>query len=425
MEGELRRCRRRACRLLAAMRRTGHRVTRMFPTSRPATTRIVLVVVTIALAAAMLRSPIVAVAPVAPQVGADLGVSAAALGLLTSIPVLAFALCSPLAVAVVRRGGPDFALAVGLLGAVVGCLIRSAGGFGTALVGTAVIGVFLTIGNVVVPVVIAREFPPHRVHVMTGVYTSAINVGTMTVTLATAPLADVVGWRAAIALWAAFGVAAVCTWVALLGFRDVCTPRREATPVRDADAAPRRSVLRAGSTWALGAAFAGQAFSYYAMTAWLPTLLLDRGFGQAAAGAIAALFQVAGIVGALLLPLLSRSSILAGVLAVAIGWLTVPVGFLLAPDLWALWCVIGGAAQGGGLTVIFIMISALGGTQHEVTGRSGIVQGLGYAVAAIGPTVVGGLHELTGGWTAPLLTVTVAVVLFGTVGSAVAARIRH
>ncbi len=99
--------------------------------------------------------------------------------------MLAFAVCSPLAVAIVRRGGADFALTVSMAGAILGTLLRSAGGLPAALLGTAVMGLFLTIGNVVVPLIISREFPPERVHFMTGVYTSAINVGTMTVTLAT------------------------------------------------------------------------------------------------------------------------------------------------------------------------------------------------------------------------------------------------
>lgn len=397
----------------------------MTPASRTPAARLVLLVAGIALVAAMLRSPIVAVAPVARDIGADLGVSAGALGLLTGIPVLAFAVCSPLAIAVIRRGGPDFALAVSMAGAVVGCILRSIDGFGMALVGTAVIGVFLTIGNVVVPVVIAREFPPSRVHVMTGVYTSAINVGTMTVTLATAPVTDVVGWRAAIAGWAVFGLAAVVAWAALHGVRETFRPHPE--PVRKADAAapPRRSVLRAGTTWWLGVAFAGQAFSYYGTTAWLPTLLVDRGFELTIAGAISAFFQVAGIAGALLAPVVTRRSIPLGVLLVTAGWLTVPVGFLVAPDLWWLWCTLGGAAQGGGLTVVFIMVSALGGDQREMTARSGLVQGIGYAVAAVGPTVIGALHEATAAWTAPLLVLAAAVLLYGGVGTAVASRIRH
>ena len=37
-------------------------------------------------------------------------------------------------------------------------------------------------------------------------------------------------------------------------------------------------------------------------------------------------------------------------------WLATPIGLLIAPDLWPLWAVIGGIAQGGGFTVIFMLM---------------------------------------------------------------------
>ncbi len=385
---------------------------------------LVALTVAVVLSAAMLRAPVVAVAPVARAIGDDLQVNAGVVGLLTSIPVLCFALCSPIAVAIVRRGGPDFALAVCLTGAIAGSLVRSAGGLVAALVGTALLGLFLTIGNVVVPIIIGREFPPERTHLMTGVYTSAINVGTMTVTLATAPLATGIGWRGAILVWSGFGLAALAVWVGLRGLRGAFAPDA-AAGAAPATGEPAR-VLRQASTWLLAAAFAGQAFAFYGVTAWLPSLLGDQGFGGTEAGAIAAIFQVAGIAGALLTPLVTtRVSVRAAVLLVALGWLAVPLGFLAAPHLWLLWCALGGIAQGGGLTVVFILINALGGDERTIAGRSGLVQGIGYGVAAAGPLIVGALHEATGSWTASLLAVLVAVVLFGVAGSAATAPLRR
>lgn len=395
------------------------------PKQRLSTGRLTALTIAVLFGAAMLRAPIVAVAPVAGRIGESLAVSPAVVGLFTSIPVLAFAVCSPLAVAVVRRGGAGFAFSVSMAGALAGVLVRSAGGLPAALVGTAIMGLFLTVGNVVVPLIIAREFPPQRVHFMTGVYTSAINVGTMTVTLATAPLSDGIGWQGAILVWGGFGVVALVVWLGLHGVRAAFTPVREPVPVTRAGERSR-SILRAPSTWLLGTAFAGQAFAFYGVTAWLPSLLNSQGFGGAAAGAISSVFQLAGIAGALTVPLLTtRVSVAAGVYAVAIGWLTIPLGFLVAPELWLLWCVVGGVAQGGGLTVVFIMITALGGGDHAVAGRSGIVQGIGYALAAAGPVALGAVHDATGAWVLPLVVVLVAVVLFGVTGAIAAASVRR
>jgi CP family cyanate transporter-like MFS transporter len=380
-------------------------------------------VAVIVVSAAMLRGPILAVAPVATDIGADLDVGAGVVGLLTTIPVLCFAVCAPIAIAIIRRAGADVALSLTLGGVVIGSVLRSIDGIGTALIGTAVLGAFVTIGNVVLPIIIAREFSPRRAHTMTGVYTAALNVGTMTVTLGTAPLAGAVGWRWAIMSWSVFGLGALAAWIALRGVRAAFVPKPGSRPDDDA---PRVSVLRHGPTWMLAAAFCGQAFAFYAITAWLPTLLADQGFDPSAAGAIAALFQVGGMIGSLLLPAITlRSSILVGTLCVGIGWLAVPLGFLFAPSLWLAWCIVGGLAQGGGITIVFIMITAFGDDEHTTAGRSGVVQGLGYAVAAAGPLLLGALHEATDAWTVPLLVELVAVLLFLGPGVVVARHLRN
>ncbi|WES63338.1 MFS transporter [Microbacter sp. GSS18] len=379
--------------------------------------------VVIVLTAAMLRSPFVAVAPVAGDISADLEITAGVVGLLTSIPVLCFAVFAPLAIVVIRRAGPDFALTLTLGGSVLGCIIRSLGGVEAAIIGTAVMGVFLTIGNVVIPVIIGRDFSRARAHTMTGVYTSSLNIGTMIVTLTTAPLADVVGWRTAIVAWAGFGLAALAVWIPLRGVRASFTPRAHSRP---ADGGGDPSVVRNRGTWLLAAAFAGQAFAFYSTTAWLPTLLVGEGLSPAAAGAVAAIFQVAGIAGSMTLPLVTvRASIAVGAAAAGIAWLAVPVGFLVAPQLWLLWCLVGGVAQGGGITVVFIMISAFGGDAHTAATRSGIVQGVGYAVAAAGPILLGAMHEATGAWTIPLLAILAAVVLFLVCGALTAQVLRR
>jgi len=359
-------------------------------------------ILVIVLSATMLRGPILAVAPVAEQIGSDLQVGAGVVGLLTTIPVLCFAVCSPAAIAIIRRTGPDLALTLTLIGVVAGSVLRSLDGIVVALLGTAVLGAFVTIGNVVLPIIIAREFDARRAHTMTGVYTSALNVGTMAVTIGTAPLADAVGWRWAIASWSVFAVAALACWAALRGVRRAFSVApRAAAPVAAAGH-PRVQVLRQGASWLLAAAFCGQAFAFYAISAWLPTLLVDQGFDSSGAGAVAALFQLGGIVGGVLLPVISlRRSILTAVVCVGLGWLTVPLGFLFLPSAWLAWCLIGGVAQGGGMTMIFIMLVAFGDDERTSVGRSGMVQGAGYSVAATGPLLLGALHEATAGWTVP------------------------
>jgi len=170
-----------------------------------------LLVAAIVLVALNLRGPLVAVSPVVDAIRADLGVSAGVAGLLTSLPVLAFALASPPASWLIGRLGPERAMLVGLAVLGVGTVLRSSDGVAGALVGTALIGVGITFGNIVVPVVIGRDFP-HRSGALLGVYTAVMNIGSMITLSITVPIADGVGWRYALLTWLVVALAAALVW---------------------------------------------------------------------------------------------------------------------------------------------------------------------------------------------------------------------
>jgi CP family cyanate transporter-like MFS transporter len=376
-----------------------------------------------------LRGPIVAVAPVLAQIRDDLGLSAATAGLLTSIPVLCFALATPLAAALIARAGPERAVLMSLLGILAGTLLRAQGEFAVAVVGTIVIGIAITVGNVVVPVVVRRDFPASRVGIVTGAYTATLNVGAMLTSLGTAPLADWLGWRAAITLWAVLVVVAFFFWGQAAGWRRSLLGERGSQAASRAAAAPHSAAWRSLTAWLLMLAFGGQAFSYYGITTWLPTILHDvQGLDARSAGASSSVFQILAVVGALGVPLLANRWRPGSVVAlVSLLWLTMPVGMLAAPQLWFLWSVLGGAAQGGGITIIFIIIVRISRSDAQARGMSAFIQGGGYLLAATGPSVVGAVHETSGGWTAPLLVVTSAVLVLMVFGLVSAARVesRH
>ncbi|CAD6001168.1 MFS transporter [Agreia sp. COWG] len=389
--------------------------------------------VAIVLFALNLRGPIVAIAPVIGQIRDEVGLSAATAGLLTSLPVLCFALATPVAAALIGRAGPERAVLISLVGILIGTLVRAQGEFGTAVVGTIIIGVGITVGNVVVPVVVRRDFPADRVGIVTGVYTATLNVGAMLTSLGTAPLADWLGWRAAITAWAVLAVVAIIVWGQATGWRMALLGR-----IRNAggDAAPEPASAPAHSAsyrsltaFLLMLAFAGQAFSYYGITTWLPTILHDlQGLDAKAAGASSSIFQIMAVLGAVGVPLLASRWRPGSVVAVVGAlWLAMPLGLLLAPDLWFLWSVLGGAAQGGGITIVFIIIVRMSRTDAQARGMSAFVQGGGYLLAATGPSIVGAVHEATGGWSVPLIVVTCSVLALGVFGIIASRRVesRH
>ena len=364
----------------------------------------------IGLIALNMRGPFVAVAPVVGPMQAELGFTPVELGLLTGIPVLCFAVAAPLASIAGRKLGAEVAITLTLLGVLLGVIVRSAGSGALVMLGTIILGVAITIGNIAVPLIIRRDFAPARQATAMGIYTAALNIGSFVTAMVTAPLAELLGWRLGLAACGIFAVAALVAWVLAFGSRAF-----RAAPVPAPD--PARTRTKPASRWitvGLTLGFAGQAFSYYGVTAWLPSILADElGMTAAGAGAGSSLFQILAIVGGLGVPIAARFASTTTVgLTLGLLWLTVPVGLLLAPELWWLWSSAGGVAQGGGITLIFVAIIRLARDQASAGRMSAVVQGAGYAFGALAPTLLGYANGVTGSWTGPLLMVLGSVVMF-------------
>ncbi|NLA09300.1 MAG: MFS transporter, partial [Microbacteriaceae bacterium] len=145
-----------------------------------------LVVIGVLVAAVSMRGPIVAPTPVLGSIAEDLVLTASTAGLITTVPVLAFAAFTPLAALLVRRAGAEVAVLFTLCGVLVGTLVRSIPGFGWMLAGMLIIGIAITVGNVVMPVIIRRDVPPERVTIVTAGYTAMLNVGSLLAAIGTA-----------------------------------------------------------------------------------------------------------------------------------------------------------------------------------------------------------------------------------------------
>lgn len=370
-----------------------------------------------------LRSPLTAIAPIVNDLRAGLAIGSGTTGLLTSIPVLCFGVLTPLASLVIGRTSIETSVFMTLGGAAAGLVLRSSGGVGCALAGTLVLGASLTIGNIVSLMIIARDFPD-RSRIVTGLYTSALNVGTMLSSAMTAPLAQWAGWRIALAGVVLLVIPAIGLWVAVIRLRPApSAPRGRMAGGRTADGPPEKrargpaavshsshSLWRRPVAVLLMAAFAAHLTVYYSMTAWLPAYLMQAtAMPSTTAGLVASLFQILALTGSFGVPALAGRIALSRLLcAVAICWMVTPPGFLFAPEAWPAWCVTGGIASGGGFTAIFMLIMAHARDLRDNLRMSALVQGGGYSLSSAGPLIIGGLHQASGGWTAGFLVLVVS-----------------
>ena len=365
-----------------------------------------LLVVGIVLVALNLRPALAGVGPLVADVRLATGLSNTALGLLTTLPLLAFGLVSAFTPVVTRRLGVEgaLALALGLIG--VGVAVRSAPSVALLFGGTAVLGVGIALGNVLLPALVKRDFA-ERSGPMTALYSSAMGLGAAVAAGVSVPLAAAVGWSGALGAWAVLAAVALVAWLPQLGRRTL--PRRRGNTL---DAIRELGASRLA--WAVALFMGLQSLAFYVVLAWLPDLLQSRGLGAQAAGWMLALSQAAGIAGSAVVPLWAGRMrgqrrivwALAAVEAVALAGLLTPTASTALTGVWVslLGFVLGGSF---GLSLLFLAIRA--DTPETAAELSGMAQSVGYLVAAVGPFLFGALHDWTGGWTAPLWSLVAAL----------------
>jgi CP family cyanate transporter-like MFS transporter len=150
---------------------------------------------------------------------------------------------------------------------------------------------------------------------------------------------------------------------------------------------------------------------------WLPTILADAGADAAFGGSMVALFALVGLVAALTAPTVAAR--LANPYPVVVGcaacFFVAFAGLLFAPmSAPVLWVAILGLGPST-FPMTLTLINLRTRTPAGSAALSGFTQGVGYALACVGPLVFGMLHTVTGGWAAPfaLLCVSVLVLLTG------------
>jgi CP family cyanate transporter-like MFS transporter len=372
--------------------------------SSPATAhkpRLRLIAAAIVLTALNLRTAIASVPPLLDELRDAVPLSAAAAGVLTTLPVICMALGSPLAPVVARRVGTEAALAVMALTVAAGILVRLLPTVPALYAGTVIAGLGIAIGNVLVPAIIKRDFPD-RVGLMTGGYTMAISASGALAAALTVPLEDAIGrgWRAGLAVWALPALVAAAVWVPWA--------TRGAAAARTARglARPSPQLWRDPLAWRVTAFMGLQSLTFYSVLSWLPALLRSEGIDREAAGALLSVVMLAGIPTCLLVPVVAarrpdqRAAVVATLAVLAAGL----TGLLVAPaTLAAAWVTLIGLAQGALLALAFLFFGLRSPDQEHATQLAAMAQTVGYVVAAAGPLVVGILREASGGWTAPLV----------------------
>ncbi|MFJ9518923.1 MFS transporter [Kitasatospora sp. NPDC101801] len=355
------------------------------------------------LLAVNLRTAITGIAPVLGDVRAAFGLNGLELSVLTALPVLCLGAFAALAPAVARRAGVGPTVAGALALVTTGLLLRAVPATAALFAGTVLAGVGLAVGNVLLPAFVKQHFPT-RVGPCTGLAMTAMAGSAALAAGAAVPLDRAAGLPVALAAWALPALLATLVW---------CLPvlRGHRTPIPAASAADT-SLLRSPSAWAVAGFLGAVSLMFYVLTAWLPELMRDQGFGAAESGTMVSVMLTIGIPLGFVVPvaaarLRDQRPLVAGI---AVAMLVGLGGILLAPQVGWLWVSVLGVANGSAFPLAVTLLSLRSPDPGTAARLSGLAQTGGYLLAALGPLAVGTVRTATGGWTAPLLLLLALVV---------------
>jgi len=347
--------------------------------------------------ASNLRAPLTSVGPVIGEINRALSLSNTTAGLVTTIPLMAFGFLSSMVPKVSRRYGMEIVLLASLILLSIGLAIRPYGSLITLFLGAALVGIAITVGNVLMPAYIKSNFQKN-VGTMMGIYSVAMNLTAALAAGFSISLGYItnLGWKGSIGVWLVLSITTILIWL----------PQVKKQKVIQATASlgqkeVKVNMYKSKVAWAVTIFMGVQSLLFYCLAAWLPKVAITWGIPKEEAGWLLSYMQFAQLpmtfIGAVIASKLPNQKLLAigtGILfALGIaGLLIFKVNFI------ALWCVLIGTASGLAFSLSMLFFVLRTSSTIQAAELSGMAQSIGYLIAACGPPIFGALFDMSQSW---------------------------
>ncbi|TRM13302.1 MFS transporter [Lentibacillus cibarius] len=355
----------------------------------------------ILLIASNLRAPLTAVGSLLSYIRDDLEISNTLAGSLTTLPLLAFFIISPFASTVANRIGMEWTIFYSFILLTVGLIIRTLSGITLLIAGTVVVGLAIGLGNVLLPGLIKMKFPM-KIGLLTGLYAVFMNIFGSLASGLSLPLSRIGGWgwQGSLASWAILSVVALVVWIPQL-------KKKENSPTSEVSShAIKNNIWKSPLAWYITVYMGTQSMVFFTMISWLPDILNNNGYTSDVAGWMLSLMQLAFIPFTFITPVIAERMSNQRLLAAITGILVIigASGLLIGNAILITVAVISiGAACGSAFSLSMMFFSLRSNDGHEASKVSGMAQSFGYLIAAVGPILLGFMHDLTAAWILPLI----------------------
>ena len=352
-----------------------------------------------------LRAPFTVLPIVLTDIAEGLQVPVSSLGLLTSLPLIMFALCSVFAPRLAQKMSLEKLFALVLVVLTLGSLIRV---FNLPLLytGTIILGAAIAVLNVLLPSLIQAN-QPYRIGFLTTLYITSMGLSITILSALAVPIVQMSSWQGLIWVSTLICLIILLVWLPNIKYSHHLASKHQKKQHLGA-------LLKNPRVWAL-ILFGGlQSLVFYTTMTWLPTLGQQAGLSTDTTGLLAAIFSLISLPFSMTIPSLTarlkaRQRLVMISLVSAAGLIGIAM-LLIRTDSFAYWLVLNlliGMSVSALFPYLMVTFSLKTSTPAQTAQLSGLAQTGGYILAAFGPSLFGYSFDLFHSWTPAIL------ILFG------------
>ena len=343
----------------------------------------------------VLRSPFTALPTILGDIAQGLGVEVSSLGILTSLPLLMFALFSAFASRLAQKIGLEHLFTYCLLLLTVGSVIRI---FNLPLLylGTLIVGASIAIFNVLLPSMIQAN-RPQKISLLTTLYVTAMGISTAIASYLSVPITQASSWKDLILVLSILCLVTLLVWLPNHRHNHYLEGQQEKKS--------KENILKNKSVWAI-IVFGGlQSLLFYTSMTWLPTMAISAGLFNSDAALLASIFSLISIPFSMTVPSLTtrlsdgHRRIMLATISIAgmmgIAMLLYPINNFL---YWLVAHLLIGTACSALFPYLMVCFSLKTSSPEKTAQLSGLAQTGGYILAAFGPTLFGYSFDLFQSW---------------------------
>lgn len=377
---------------------------------------IIILLMVIILVSATLRSPITSIGALGPFIKEDLNLSNTTIGFINTFPLIVFGLFSPFVSKITSKYGMENTLVIAMVMLVLGLWGRTVGDVFLLIIGTIIISLAIAIGNVTMPAIVKSSFSK-ATGIVTGTYSLIMNmVGALASGISiNIALTHYSGWRFASQFWIVVPFVAIFILVTYI----TLTKNEHRVESETKNSSSHVIIWKSKLAWAITFYMGLQSLIPFTLFAWLPDILEDHSFSESISGWLITLMQFGLAISAFITPIVAnkmkeQTSLMAGA---GISFLIGLMGVLYIVNLWvALFLFLIGVGAGMAFSSTMILLVIRTSTSEESNKLSGMVQSLGYVLAALGPLSIGVIADIAQSWTVSiilLIVISIIIIILG------------